>query len=181
MEEKFRLTEEEITFSPNQMDRINQLRKERNEENEKNKTRKTIDFRLKKGDPVYVDLNGTRFTGKIEKVNGTNVWDVSYDVSSPYGILKDLDYRQVTKRNLQDLSNVEIPEELKNLPANKLVKMLRSTYGVYREYGDAGAGHVWFNGKSYSDVQIKAALIGKPHVSNKRERLRVKEHKKKNS
>ena len=177
---EFKLTEEEIAFTPDELDRIAYLREKRALETQSPKGEQRPKDLLKKGDPVYIHLNDTKFTGRIEKVNGDGrySWNYTYDVSSPHGILKDLDYRQVSKRNLQDLSAIEVPDELKDLSAGTLVKMLRSTYGGYYEYGDPGPGYAWHQGRSYSDLQIKAALIGKPHVPNKRERLRVKEHNK---
>ena len=179
--EEFKLTEDEIVFTPEQLDKVNQLRAEREKNNIKApKGEAKPPFSLKNGDPVYVSLKGTRFTGKIENVIESKWWwDTKYDVSTPHGILKDLERNQVTKRHLQDLSAIEVPEVLKDLPAHKLLKLLRSTYTSTYEYGDPGIGYAWYQGKSYSDLQIKAALIGKPHVTNRRERQKVKEHKKK--
>jgi len=182
--EEFKLTEEEIVFTPNQLDRINQLREERERNNiPAPKGEQKPKNLLKRGDPVYVHLNDTKFTGKVEKVHGSgqNSWNYTYDISSPNGILKGLEYNQVTKRNLPDLSSIVVPEELKDLSAGLLLKLLRSTYGWnYDNIGpDPGAGYTWYQGKSYSDMEIKAALVGKPHVGNKRERQRVKEHKRK--
>jgi hypothetical protein len=178
---EIKITEEEISFSPEQLQRLDKLREERERFVKWNKANDDRHYTrspsLKNGDPVYVKLKDVRFTGTIENVKGKN-HGVIYDVNTPYGILKGLNYWQVFRRTLDEsLKNVPVPEALSKLSAPHLVGLLKQTYKQsWDQNYNSTKGMAWHQGEWYSDYQIKAALIGKPHVPSKKERLRVKEH-----
>ena len=177
---EIKITEEEIVFSPEQLQKLDSLREEREKFVRMNKARDDRDYSrspsMKPGDPVYVKFTDVRFTGTIAGVNGSG-HQVKYDVHTPYGPLKDLNYWQVLRRTLDEsLKSVSVPEALAKLSASHLLGLLKQTYKHSWDQGKSTHGMAWHQGEWYADYQIKAALIGKPHVPSKKERLRVKEY-----
>lgn len=164
------ITEEEISFTPEIMDKLIELRKERERYNLPNPKGKKKSSGFKIGDLVYITLNGTEFTGSIEKVKNKDDWAQYYDVNTPYGVIKGVHRNEIRPRKLEDLSNIIVPEVLKKLGTRHLLSLLRSTY-LY--------GTTHYQGNEYTGSEIKAAMIGRPHLSNARERKNVRQRTKK--
>ena len=181
--EEMQIIEEDVAFTPEQLDRIEQLRKERDKTPLPAFTCGGMykPWEPSEGDLVKVHLEGTEFIGKISKVRAVSKWEKYYNVNTPHGILKDLTKGQIRERSQENLSGVEAPEALKNLPARKLLALLRSTYGPVYNWNrpEFVSNHAFYEGVEYTALQIKAALVGKEHIPNKREIQKVNAHKRK--
>lgn len=150
-------------YTPEQETKIEQLRLER----EKSKLLKNTKIELEKlyekntgfnvGDSVFVIIEGNTVSGYIVKRHNRE----EYDVNTPYGIINNLfiwsdKKRQIRRRIIEDLSDVKIPDELKNIHTEKLIKILRSV--------NRGMHSI------YTREQIKAELKNRPHIPHKREK-----------
>lgn len=173
-----------LLYTEEQEEKIKRLREEAERER-KNKPVNAILAnihrvydKLKEGDPVFVKFEGKKISGRIIKVrkekrtvkwsnkaNRTEEFTI-YDVKTPLGEITmpdSFDYIQL--RHVEDLSNVEIPEELKKLNTHHLLAMLREE-------------RIWQDGK-YSKQELKAELALRPHVRTKRELQKFNAFKKK--
>ena len=169
------LNEEDIIFTEEQQEKIEQMRKARAQL----KTRETYVTNLNRfhdnpfivGKPVFVNIEGTEFIGHIEKVDTSDKSITFYNVVTPHGILKKLTRNNLRSRIVKDLSDVKVPEKLEKLSAQVLLKLLNNC----RKNSDRG--YAAFEKVIYNEIEIKAALVGKPHISNKRENKKVRKFK----
>jgi len=173
METEFKL------YTSEQEEKIEKLRAESREERElKGKMFDSRDFlqsrELKEGDAVYLTLEGKTISGyimktKIVKFTRTETKSIVYNIKTPYGVIKDIERKCIRTRNVEDLSNVVLPPEIKQYSTVNLLKMLQMYRCGWDEY---------FNGKQIFTIeQIKAELRFRPHMPSKRER-RIFQNKK---
>lgn len=171
--EGFKLTEEEIAFIPEQLDKISQLRRKKEGQCPTYKKDLSNDFRdLREGSLVYVFHNNFRAPrvilnirkGTSKKLSDSLSFSTT-DVKTAYGTLKNVSRYNLWKRERPDYSGIKIPEILSKMSAPNLLKLLSQTYN------GSNWGIAYHNGKQYNSDEIKAALVGKPQVPNKRERL----------
>lgn len=150
-------------YTKEQEERISQLRAER--ENEKNKRiqEREREEAMKKrhldvGSSVYVTIDGKTVSGYI--VNKNDEW--RFDVKTPYGIVRNVDVfkGEIRGRLVQDLSQVEIPEEVKKCTTGRLLSLLNAHR---KPYG-------YWSTPEFTEEQIKAELKNRPHVPTKGEK-----------
>ena len=176
-----------LLYTEEQEEKIKRLREEA--EREREDKRKTMEWlkdkesnhilnKLKEDAPVFVKFEGKTISGRIIKVrkekrtvkwsntvNRTKEFTV-YDVKTPLGVITvPLSWEHIQFRHVEDLSNVEIPDELKKLSTRHLLAMLRWE-------------RIWQDGK-YSKQELKAELALRPHVRTKRELQKFNAFKKK--
>jgi hypothetical protein len=123
---------------------------------------------LKVGMPVRVEEQNHTFIGFIVKVYPDN-WHPKFDIQTPSALLKEIDYRSVQYRKIEDLSWIKIPEELKTKTTQHLLHMLKCA----RIDEEKGIGDYEF-----TSYEIKAELANRPHVMTKSERKAVSNHSK---
>jgi len=124
---------------------------------------------LKVGMPVRVEEQNHTFIGFIVKVYPDN-WHPKFDIQTPSALLKEIDYRSVQYRKIEDLSWIKIPEELKTKTTQHLLHMLKCAR-VAEEKESYDSDHIY-------TYQIKAELANRPHVMTKSERKAVSNHNK---
>lgn len=156
-------------YTEEQLQRLEELRADRerdrlNKQKEIEWRSKQITNKLKVGDPVFVTLEGKTVSGYIVKERKP----YRYDVSTPHGVIEDLGYGNVRRRVVMDLSNVEIPEELKNESTRNLLRMLQGfrcdNWLVLR--------------KGITEEQVRAELKNRPHIPTKGEKKVFEKYKK---
>jgi hypothetical protein len=145
-------------YTEEQLEHIEKLRTQRDKEREDkvlDRERKQLweDRKLKAGTPVFVTIEGKTISGYVVGANK----DYGYTVSTPHGTIEDVKSSEVRRRVVQDLSNVEVPEELKSMSTKQLLSMLQGTR--------SGSWHT-----NHTPEQIKAELKNRPHVETKGER-----------
>lgn len=149
----------------NQEERIEQLRKEREERNDKdyndwlNQKIVRRSPRLKLGDPVHIYIDGNTMIGTfISQRFDRKKFKELYTLSTPIGKLTDVS-AIVWLRVKKDLSNIEVPEELKKMSISSLKGLLKQSYSLYS-----------YDYNSWSSDQIKAAMIDKGHFITKQDK-----------
>ena len=143
-------------YTEEQLERIEKLRAQREQERkekiiDREFMQLLLDKKFKVGTPVFVTLEGKTVSGYIVGVN-----NYEYEVFTPHGTIKNLKYTEVRRRTVEDLCNVEVPEELKGMSTKQLLAMLQGTRSG--------------NCIKYTSKQIKAELKNRPHVETKGER-----------
>lgn len=153
-------------YTPEQEAKIAYLRS-KNEASRKNKsslkrlkeylnqsTHNQID-EISEGTRVFVDKDSATIIGYVLEVK-----DGLYKISTPYGIMKDLERKYLRKRDYRDLSHVVIPDELKKISTGELLSELRVlTYG-YDDYRP-----------KFSEDEIRAELRNRPNIHKKRNKV----------
>lgn len=179
---------ETLLYTEEQEEKIQRLREEAEREREsKKKTMKWLKepnfygalSNLKEGDPIFVKFDGKEISGKIikvrkekRKVQWTNTVTKTheftvYDVMTPLGeVTVPQSWEHIRLRYVEDLSHVEIPEELKIINTQLLLSYLKSA----RKYGECCG---------FSREQIKAELALRPHIKTKGEQKKFNKFKKK--
>lgn len=158
-----------MMYTEEQLQRLEELRADR--ERDRLNKQKEIEWRnkqatnkLKVGDPVFVTLEGKTVSGYIVKEREA----YRYDVSTPHGVIEGLDYGSVRRRVIMDLSNVEVPEELKSKSTMNLLGMLQGfrsgNWSVLR--------------RGITEEQVRAELKNRPHVPTKGEKKVFEKYKK---
>jgi len=135
------------------------------------------------GDKVWVYVKrtvGERVGGIVEKVHK----DGTVDVTSAIKHFKNV--KNVSRRNVEDLSHIEVPEELKRVSTSRLLNAFKAS-GVYRwwynhndeEYennsGFESHTNVFINGKKYDSDVVKAELNTREHIYSKQDKELVKQ------
>jgi len=172
------LTEEDFfIINEEQQQRLANLRLEREQEKfNKEEDAKLRAFNkennLKKGDSIFVVLEGIEFSGFISDIQKNEEGFVEYfTAATSHGTLSDLSYKNIKRRDVEDLTGVVIPQEFKDKNTRQLLRELRiAQLLIYDSYED------WFRA-SYKMKQLKAELATREHIPSKREKLRIKELK----
>jgi len=139
--------------------------------------------RFKVGDKVWVltyrkSENKMKF-GTHEQVGGivhTVHKNGTYDVTSAITFFKGV---HCSKRTVKDLSSIEVPEEIKKMSTNRLLKIFKKSF-VHRwidEYDDFYTGHVEIiiGQHSYKPEVIQAELNTREHIYSKQDIELVKQ------
>lgn len=157
------LTEEDFAYTPDEQQKIANLRLKRTQEQFDKETdiqhqKWREENKLKPGDPVSITYEGSTFIGFLLKEE-----DNKYTLSTPHGVLKDLylPFGSICKREIEDVSGVSIPEEFKTIPTKSLINRLRAERLVYVEDYDEFLRH------EYLIKQLKAELATREHVASK--------------
>jgi hypothetical protein len=173
-------------YTPEQQEKIAKLRDETEKDqklhqecieyqkelsNDSDTNRRKSSTELEIGDRVYVDLGGLTVIGYLVELNKEKKWIKrtktikekviieTFDVSTPYGKLKNIERKNLRYRDYQDLSHVVIPEELKEIPTQDLLTDVRSErVGRYSDDGYRPATH------DFSSDEIRAELRNRPNV-----------------
>lgn len=170
------ITVEDLIYTPDQQERLEQLRQKNLVEIQiKESNLKSPSYApLGVEDPVFIIINGVSFSGYIVKIITSRE---KYIVSTPHGEMT-VSREQIKKRYVEDYSNVTIPEVLKKMRTKELLRQLSYT-GEYR-YDD---NEYWV--KSYGQDELRAELANREHIPSKREIKTVKKYlaskKKKNA
>ncbi len=174
-------------YTPEQEARIEELRK-KEELERKQREAKKHDEQLREqisglnvGTPVRLDYRSTSFVGYIVKIHkGESRWKDTFDIISPHGLLEyipkysDGNDFKITKRTVQDMSGVVIPDELKDIHTKTLLKMLNHAR-MYWWYNEEQIGPPLKIGYD----EIKAELANREHIPTRREKKVMRQYKKK--
>lgn len=120
--------------------------------------------KLKLYDPVTVSR---KFNGSSQTLHGaiTKIYnDGDFEVTTPDYTFKKIGRYNVCARRVKDLSNVKIPEHLKEVPTRKLLNEYRS----HQKWN--GYRYDWstiINGKTATRDEIKAELNFRENIPNK--------------
>lgn len=150
-------------YTPEQEEKLQKLREKREIERlevynrRKNEDEHNKRWGLHVNDPVYVTIKGKTVCGYITRVDG-----YIYDVKTPYGVVEKLLRSEIRKREVENLDDVVIPEELKTYTTVKLLELLK--------WRRMGYTHKLSNGVVVTREQLKAELKTRPHISNKNEK-----------
>jgi len=175
-----------LLYTEEQEEKINRLRAEAVREREEKKKwikRLNQDYgalsEFKEGDPVFVKFDGKSIAGRIIKVRTekktmsytrttTKIQEFTvYDVKTPLGnVTVPQSWEYIQQRFVEDLSGVEIPEELKKINTRQLLSYLKGA-------------RIWGDCAGFSREQIKAELALRPHIRTKRELQKFNTFKKK--
>jgi hypothetical protein len=112
--------------------------------------------------------------GIVEKVHK----DGTYDVTSAISHFTNVNPSRIGMRNVSDLSNVIIPEELKNISTDRLLKAYKSSR--IHNYFSNSTTNTFINGSYYSPEEVKAELGKREHIYSKDDLTLVRELKSKN-
>ena len=195
--EVINITEEDLAFTNEQLERIEELRKRsgtgkpkthirKKKSTKSNTNQDTTQSRyyscgsrnLEEGMPVTVTEQGHTFIGFVTKVHPDR-WYPKFDVKTAGGdILKEIDHRCISYR-AKDMYSYggEIPEELTKWTTQHLLNELKVSR--FRE-SDSYNPDDYDNGYVYPSYQIKAELAKRPHIPTKAERKAVINHAKRN-
>ena len=163
------ITEEDLAFSPEQQDKIDELRKAK--ENQISFTQKgdnTYRDKLVEGAPCRFTSEGHTFIGYIKNIYKEDHTRY-YDIDTPVGLMKkiwhgDVWYREVTSyEGDKDL----IPKELYSMTTQKLLNELKISRLKERIDEDYYVKDV------YPTWMIKAVLQTRPHIPTKAERKAI--------
>lgn len=150
-------------YTPEQEAKIEALRAKNVSEMQKNKAlvNKLKDVEKHKPlgvkDRVFVVIDSSTIVGYITEKTGD-----TFTVSTPYGVMKNVELKYLSRRYYEDLSHVVIPDELKSISTNTLLSELRFRRSYSYSYNDYHCGT--FISK-FDDEQIKAELRLRPHVN----------------
>lgn len=165
------ITEEDLAFSPEQQDKIAELRKAK--ENQISFTQKgdnTYRHKLVEGAPCRFNAEGHTFIGHIKKVYKEG-YTRYYDIDTPAGLMKkiwhgDVWYREVTSyKGDKDL----IPKDLYSMTTQKLLNVLK----ISRLMESSDEDYDYYVKDVYPTWMIKAVLQTRPHISTKAERRAI--------
>jgi len=171
--EKLYLTRpiEEEDYSFEQWAKIKELREQSSKK--ENNTNWKVLYRdvAKVGDPVYFN-NETirRQAGYLVKINNqTNRWKMSGDISTALGVFKDIIMGKIWFREIKDMSDVVIPQELKTISTERLLNAYKS---VIRTWSD-----IHINGCDYTKAEVKAELSIREHIFSGEDKKLMKKMK----
>lgn len=168
-------------YTPEQQERIDKLREEsertqksHQEEMEWLKRKEETSWKeLKVGDRVYVVLGGLTIIGYLVELHKEKKWIKwsktikqkviieTFDVSTPYGKLKNIERKNLRYRHYEDLSHIEIPEAIKEISTQDLLAELS---------GDRTGYYNWYDGyysppsSKFTSDQVRAELRNRPNV-----------------
>ena len=193
--EVINITEEDLVFTNEQLERIEELRKKsgtgktfprKKKKSSYKEVEPSDEFKaenwgsrnLKRGMPVTVTEQGHTFIGFVTKVHPDS-WYPKFDVKTAGGdTLKEIDHRSISYRAKDVYSyGGEIPEELTKWTTQHLLNELK--VARFKE-SDTYNSDDWDNGYVYPAYQIRAELAKRPHVPTKAERKAVINHAKRN-
>lgn len=158
------ITEEDLTFNPEQQEKIAKLRKEK--ENTSSLTiepdNNTYQDKLIEGAPCRFTSDGHTFIGYIKKVykeDNTNY----YDIDTPGGLMKKICYDDVCYRqvNFYEGDKSCINKDLYKMTTQKLLNELKKCRSISMV------------GTSDYQKAIKAILETRPHIPTKSERKAI--------
>ena len=130
---------EEIIYTDDQLEKLRELRDEKEKSsnywtnlNELNKFKKEYSDNFKVGEPVYYKNSYVIITFKHKtKDNKKNsLWSVKVNDTE----FRYVDGARLSKRTIEDLSNIPIDKELNKLSTEKLLKMYKKSR--FRGFGD---------------------------------------------
>lgn len=126
------------------------------------------------GDPVYFkpeESNKQRIAGYIINIrNKKDWWKMSADISSALGTFMDVKFRTISYREIEDMSDVEIPPELKSISTERLLKVYKSVLRINTD------GYI--NSVGYPQHVMKAELGLRQHVFSKEDKKVIRKLKK---
>ncbi len=172
------INEEDLVFNKGEQQRLADLRVKRlREQLEKEDKAKLLEFNkdntFKKGDPIFVVLDGTEFSGFINSIEVNEEGQSEFfTAATPHGVLTDLSFKNIKRRIVDDLTGVVVPEHFKKMTTKQLLRELQVARG-HSDYNDYAH---WFR-HSYDIRQLKAELATREHIPNKRENAKVRELK----
>ena len=135
---------------------------------------------LKVGDPIFFSRDSVTIAGYITKVYSgqLSVNNIAfgiidlYEISTPMGRVEEISLMELTRRTIEDVTQVEIPEKMKAVSTPELLRMLQQHRSGYVPY--------YHTATEFTKEQIKAELSLRPHISNKKERKAFKNHERTN-
>jgi len=173
-------TVEEKHLSFSQFVKLLELRIEKDKSNEaKREAMKQIaDYNehhepINVGDPVWIR---TKINGKIEELTGylTKLHkNGTVDVKSGTLNFKEIDVKtwksgfRIRKRHIDDLSHIEIPEELKSINTKNLLRAFKAQAHTHYGSSDYYKRGIWINQKMYDTLCVKAELNTREDIPNK--------------
>ena len=192
------ITEEDLVFTNEQLTKLEELRRNSRtngaiqlKEFPRKKKRAYVEKessyteKLKVGTSVRVTEQNHTFIGFITKVHPDR-WCPKFDIETPAGILKEVDYRQVQYRKVENYTGVYIPEILKTMTTQHLlaelkrIRILENTDTDWATVTDSDGETSFKRITPYYSHQIKAELSTRPHIPTKAERKAMINHGKRN-
>jgi len=154
-------------WTETQLERIEVLRREREDGKAKKKKEqyeRKHTFRFKIGDRVSHLLDGVYLIGYIVAVR-ENEWDVRCKYGTFTVGLKGIRPDMKPMGPVKDYSQVVVSEKIKKMGTAELIRNLPGFRTRYKWYDDII--HGWR--EQYNEDEIRAELITRPHIPNKRE------------
>lgn len=128
-------------------------------------------WNIEVGDDCTICFDGITIVGNVIAKRILSTYSTKYDVNTPLGVIKNFsnnysEKRSIRKRIRTDLSGIEIPEQLKTVYTQKLLRMLyiARIEGSYKGFGENDVI------EKYSIDELKAELATRPHIPNKKEK-----------
>lgn len=130
---------EEIIYTDDQLEKLRELRDEKEKSsnywtnlNELNKFKKEYSDNFKVGEPVYYknSYGIITFKHKTKDNKKNSLWSVKVNDTE----FRYVDGARLSKRTIEDLSNIPIDKELNKLSTEKLLKMYKKSR--FRGFGD---------------------------------------------
>lgn len=122
------------------------------------------------GDPVSFTIGDNttkKLAGYVINVRSPkDRWKKAVDISSALGTFENMGMDHVWFRHIEDMSDVEIPEVLKNISTDRLLKVYKSVLRT------DSYGHI--NGTGYPQHVLKAELGTREHVFSKEDKKIMK-------
>lgn len=172
-------------YTPEQLEKIEYLRKQ-NEFGSvysyvKNKLAGNgiTSTRFKVTDRVRVSVESCTIVGYIlEVIEGENQTEDIFVVSTPFGIMRNVPYKNMDHRYYEDLSGIIIPEELKAISTQNLLLEIKDRRTGHNHSFIVKGGSWVTPMKEFSDQEIRAELRNRPNYTrNKGEVIkRLKKH-----
>lgn len=160
-------------YTDEQLDKIERLRAEAAKKDRPSLN--TNDYHplnkeIEKDTRVYVTDKGVTMVGYVLSVK-----DSLYTISTPYGIMKNVELSKLRYRTYKDLSHVIIPAELKTMSTSLLLDELRNYTVGNSDYFDEYIPR-WT--AQFTEDELRAELRNRPNIRAKRGRRTVNQFKK---